>query len=178
MTFLRSRANRIRTLALLALAAGTLCACAPEPVPTPTPTAAFATEEEAFAAAEEVYRAYITTFNKIDLQDPTTFEGLSEFTTGDYLSSERESLSQMHANGQIRGGEIIVVTFQGTEYSAAGAVLTTTCNDVSGTTFTDENGNSLVPEDRPDRYALLLTFNLADSSLRLEKAVSTSDATC
>ena len=33
------------------------------PDPTPTPTAVFTSEEEAFAAAEETYRAYIDAVN-------------------------------------------------------------------------------------------------------------------
>lgn len=165
-------------LALLMLAAGTLCACAPQPAPTPTPTAAFATEDEAFAAAEDVYRAYLAAFNHVDLQDPATFEPLSDFTTGEYLSSEKKSLSEMHARGDIRGGEIVIVSFEGSEYSESGAVLATTCNDVSSTTFTDSNGVDLVPPDRPERYALELTFEWKDSALLLENAVPTSDETC
>lgn len=165
-------------LALLALAAGTLCACTPTPAPSPTPTAAFATEEEAFAAAEEVYRDYMSAFNEIDLQDPATFEPLSRFTGGEYLTSEKESLSEMHARGDIRGGQIKVISFEGSEYSEPGTVLATTCNDVSSTTFTDSEGINLVPPDRPDRYALLLTFEWEKSSLFLESAAPTMDPTC
>ncbi|HOQ22628.1 MAG TPA: hypothetical protein PLN62_09415, partial [Microbacterium sp.] len=57
--------------ALLALALVT--GCAPEPAPTPTPTG-FASDDEAFAAAEATYRAYVDALNAVDLSDPATFE--------------------------------------------------------------------------------------------------------
>lgn len=165
-------------LALLALAATALSACTPTPEPTPTPSAAFASEEEAFAAAEEVYRAYMDAFNQVDLRDPSTFEPVFQYSTGDYLSSEKESLSQLHAEGHLRDGAIKIVTFEGTVYDGGDHVEAITCNDVSATTFTDEDGTNLVPKDRPDRYALLLTLVVADSALRIESATPTEDPGC
>ena len=50
--------TRSVTVVMVAIALSSLLGCAPEPAPVPTPTPAFASEEEAFAAAEEVYRAY------------------------------------------------------------------------------------------------------------------------
>jgi len=48
----------------LAAAAVMLSGClAPAPEPTPTSTAVFASEDEAFAAAEETYRAYVDAAN-------------------------------------------------------------------------------------------------------------------
>ncbi len=68
---------------LIALAiATTVSACTPEPAPTPTPTG-FASEDEAFRAAEETYRAYVDALNAVDLADPATFEPVFAWTTGD-----------------------------------------------------------------------------------------------
>lgn len=165
-------------LALLALAASTLSACTPIPEPTPTPTAAFASEEEAFAAAEEVYRDYMEAFNLVDLRDPSTFDPLFQYSTGEYLSSEKESLSQLHAEGRLRGGAIKIVSFEGIDYTSSDSVEAITCNDVSETTFTDSEGSNLVPEDRPDRYALILNFIVVDSALVIESAAPTEDPAC
>ena len=55
---------------------------------------AFATEEEAFAAAEETYREYVDALNQVDLSDPETFEAVYAWTTGDANAKERERSSQ------------------------------------------------------------------------------------
>ncbi len=165
-------------LALLVLAGATLSACTPAPEPSPTPTAAFASEEEAFAAAEEVYRAYIEASNAVDFQDPSTFEPLAEFTAGDYFSDEREQLSEMNARGYIRGGEIKIVEFRPTSAELSGIVTARVCSDVSGTTFTDANGEDLVPPDRPNRSALDLTFESIDDALFLTAAKPVDDDSC
>ena len=160
------------------LSAAGFAGCAPEAEPTPTPTAAFSSEEEAFAAAEEVYRAYIDASNAVDFQDPSTFEPLSEYAGGDYLADERKQLSEMHANGYIRGGTIEVIDFYGVAYDDATTVAARTCNDVSATTFTDADGNNLVPADRADRYALDLTFTVTSDALYLVAAEAVEDVTC
>ncbi|MET0860918.1 MAG: hypothetical protein ABW091_07810, partial [Microbacterium sp.] len=66
----------------LVLASAALSGCTPQPAPTPTPTG-FATEDEAFAAAEETYRAYVDALNQVDLSDPETFEPVYAWTTGE-----------------------------------------------------------------------------------------------
>jgi len=165
-------------LALPLLGAALLAGCAPEPEPAPTPTAAFASEEEAFAAAEEVYRAYLDAFNEITFEDPSSFQLLEKFTSGDYQSDERKQLSEMHAAGYVRGGRILIVDFRGTAYESTYGVSATTCNDVSMTTFIDAEGNDLVPADRPDRYALELQFVGGADSLKLSSAIAVEDATC
>ncbi len=138
----------------LAFVSAALVGCSPTPVPTPTPTPAFASEEEAFAAAEETYRAYIDAFNAIDLQDTSTFDPALDFTTGDYERREREDLSVMHAEQYIRGGDVEIVGFRGVALTKADTVRARTCDDVSSTTFTDSDGVSLVPPDRPNVFAL------------------------
>ena len=174
----RPRHLRLVAVGMVALAASSLVACAPEADPTPTPTAAFASEEEAFAAAEEVYRAYIAAFNEVDLRDPATFETLSEFTTGDYQASEREELSEMHAEGYIRGGDIVVVAFTGTSTDGSSEITARACEDVSATTFTDADGSNLVPSDRAPRYALDLAFKVLGGDVKLVASDSVADATC
>ena len=165
---------------LVALAVGSvvLSGCSPAPEPTPTPTAVFASEEEAYAAAEETYRAYIDAFNAVDLSDPSTFESVLSFTTGDYQSDERKSLSEMHAQGHVRGGAIQVLSFLGEDASDQSEIRARACTDISSTTFTDENGTSLVPPDRPDRIALSLTFVLDEEAVLLSGADRVEDAAC
>ena len=66
--------RRAAAAIVLALALGLTTACQPEPSPSPS-APAFANEEEAFAAAEETYRAYVDALNQVDLSDPGDFRG-------------------------------------------------------------------------------------------------------
>ena len=88
--------SRVAAAALaLAVVLGMTTGCQPEPTPSPSGPV-FANEEEAFAAAEETYRAYVDALNQVDLSDPQTFEAVYAWTTGEANASEREGcLSQM-----------------------------------------------------------------------------------
>ena len=174
----RSKTRRPGIPAVAALIAITLSGCTPTPEPTPSPTPAFASEEEAFAAAEKVYRAYMAAFNDVDFRLPTTFEPLSGYTAGSYERDERELLSQMHAAQHVRGGAIEIIEFSGVEVTEHGEVFATTCNDVSSTTYLDEEGRNLVPADRAARYALELVFSLDETGLRLTEATTAEDPSC
>jgi hypothetical protein len=173
----RRRPLRPLTVCALALAASTLFGCSPAPTPTPSPTAAFASEEEAFAAAEETYRAYIDASNAVDLRDPATFESVSKHTVGEYRADEREQLSQMSAEGYTRSGSIVVREFAGVEWSRD-VIRAHTCEDVSGVGLTDEAGNSVVSADRPDRYALDIWFRIDQGVPRISKTESVVDQEC
>ncbi|WP_350352065.1 hypothetical protein ABS642_01970 [Microbacterium sp. A8/3-1] len=169
--------HALTSIIALVLTSALVMGCSPAPEPTPTPTAAFASEEEAFAAAEETYRAYIDAFNEVDLGDPNTFEPVFIFTTGDYLKLEREDLSAMHARGDIRGGTIEVIEFSPQTYKGS-EVTARVCTDVGSTTFTDSEGVSLVPADRPSRVALDLTFIVAHGKTLLASAEPVEDDRC
>lgn len=177
MTLQRTTPRTIAGISTLLLTVGLLSACTPEPEPTPTPTAAFASEEEAFAAAEEVYRAYIDASNAVEYADPSTFEPVLSYTTGDYQTSEREELSEMHAEGFVRGGAIEIVSFTPEAFDDK-TVTATACNDVSNTTFTDENGVSLISPDRPNRVALTLSLKAVKGSLLIDKAEAIEAESC
>ena len=74
--------RRFVALAALTLVTGLLAGCVGDPGPVET-TPGFASEEEAFAAAEETYRAYVDALNQVDLSDPETFEPVFAWTTGE-----------------------------------------------------------------------------------------------
>ncbi|MCP2637808.1 hypothetical protein K0817_014735 [Microbacterium sp. HD4P20] len=124
------------------------------PQPEPTPTAPFTSEEEAFAAAEETYRAYVDALNEVDLSDPETFEEVYAWTTGEANASERKSLSEMHADGWAVSGETRTRAIFGEELGEDGGVRILVCSDVSAVVVTDAAGTSMVAADRPDVYPL------------------------
>ncbi len=80
----------LTALALVAMVAPVVAGCAPDPAPAPTTAVSFSSEEEAFAAAEETYRAYVDALNQVDLSDPGTFEAVYAWTTGEANADERK----------------------------------------------------------------------------------------
>lgn len=159
-----SRASHL-TAAVIGLAA-ILAGCAPTATaPQPTPT--FSSDAEAFAAAEATYREYVKALNAVDLSDPETFEGVYAWTTGDANAGAREEFSRMHADGwTVRGQSKIAIAELPTRGSSPDPehLLLAVCLDVSAVSVVDEEGRSMVDEDRRDMQAMLITFAQASSS--------------
>lgn len=166
-------------LALLTLAATALSACTPTPEPTPTPTAAFASEEEAFAAAEEVYRAYNDALNAVDTSDPVTFEPVFALSSGDFEAADRKSFSELHAENYELRGETRMILFEGVKAEKGLSKVTAlVCLDVSDSGVVDENGASVVPADRPDINALRVIFMVSDGELLIDRADRDEASSC
>lgn len=160
----------------LVLVIGGATACQPDPEPTPSGPV-FATEDEAFAAAEETYRAYVDALNQVDLSDPETFEAVYAWTTGDANANERETLSQMHADGWAVSGETAMTLFVPGSVELGGpvALTATICSDVSDVDVLDASGQSVVSTSRPDVYALQVDF-VESESTSTGLAISASNA--
>jgi len=156
-----------RSVAAVTIAAAlVLTGCAPEPDPTPTPTG-FASDEEAFAAAEATYRAYVDALNEVDLADPATFEPVFEYLSGDALDSAKKSFTQMHADGwQVSGpSEVATVTRSTWDPSEESAVLAV-CVDVSAVLLVDADGNDQTG-DRPTEQSLLVTVDRREDAWKV-----------
>ncbi|MFS0733240.1 hypothetical protein ABC304_14745 [Microbacterium sp. 1P10UB] len=145
---MRSRLSLI--VAVSTLAAALLSGCTGEPAPVAsTPT--FATEDEAFAAAEQTYRNYVDALNQVDLSDPATFEPVYAWTTGDANAADRKSFASLHADGVTVDGKTSVSLMQGTGFTADPPAFTlAVCLDVSDVRLSNPDGSSAVPSDRPD----------------------------
>lgn len=162
----------VRTLGALSaglLVLGMLAGCTPEPEPKPTETALFASDEEAFAAAEETYRAYTDALNEVDTTDPATFESVFQWTTDRAEAAIRESLSELHAEDIRMTGDTVIAKVTPVAASrSAGSVTVHVCADVSKTDVIGEDGSSLVPEGRAPVQSLLVDLVPADSATRLK----------
>jgi len=171
-----------RLLTPLLLAAAVVAAgasCTPEPEPTPTPTG-FASADEAFAAAEQTYRAYVDALNAVDLADPATFQPVYDWLTGDALSSSKESLTQMHADGWTVVGETTFSRATLAEHSPDTVVLDL-CLDVTDIDVVDASGVSVVPADRTDVQALRVSFSstaITTTGLRVATSSTAEELTC
>jgi hypothetical protein len=122
------------------------------PAPTSTPTG-FATEAEAFAAAEATYRAYVDALNAVDLSDPATFEPVYEMSMGELNAVDRKSFSQMHADAWVKQGKAMVTRTQLVDWAEPIATIRA-CYDVSQVTLDAPNGASVVSPTRPDVQSL------------------------
>ncbi|WP_091037204.1 hypothetical protein [Microbacterium oxydans] len=156
-----------------------LAGCTPEPLPSPTPTPAFASEDEAFAAAEATYREYTDASNATDLRDARSFEPLYGWLRGEALSAAKDNYSDFYANGMSRTGETTFDSFSPVSYD--GEIVTARlCLDVSDVELLDAYGVSAVPADRPPRQSLEVQFTRAmtSSALAISSTISTTAIEC
>lgn len=155
----RARAIVLLALGAVALATGALIGCTPRPAPTPTPAAVFATEQDAFAAAEDVYRAYNEAVN-VRRQGDSAADP-QQYLTGAALESGLDADRFLAKGGLHVIGSGRVVDFEGDstgepEYTAS--IDATACLDVSETRVLDDKGTVVTPSDRLIRLPLRLTF--------------------
>lgn len=156
-----------------------LAGCSPQPEPTPTETPLFASEEEAFAAAEETYRSFTDRLNDVDTADPRTFQPLFDLSTGEFEAADRKNYSMMHAEQYAIAGETKVTRFVGVRSAAPYEEVTAeACLDVSRVRVTDSLGNSIVNPDRPDVYGIEITFVAEEDRLLITRAEPMEDHGC
>ncbi|QDE35413.1 hypothetical protein FIV50_11830 [Microbacterium foliorum] len=173
--------TRTRSVAvvLVAIALGQLLGCAPGPAPVPTPTPAFASEEEAFAAAEEVYRAYFDALSARARGDSEPDP--QEFLTSLALESDIEAQRSLREWGLRASGEAKILSFRGTEASVGeptAKVEGMVCIDVSEFRVVDAGGIDVTPPDRGDVVAQLVEFSGDGDNLLIAHEDSADGETC
>lgn len=174
------RERRFAAAATLALALALTTACAPDPAPTPSPSpTGFASQEEAFAAAEATYRAYVDALNAVDLSDPATFEPVYSLLSGTALADSKKTLTAFHAEGYRRIGETRFdrLTVTGSDL-AEGTVTVAVCLDVSAVDLLDSSGESVVTPDRVNVQPLEVTLVKSSNVTRIDRSVASEDLTC
>lgn len=165
------------TLLVLGIAAASVVGCAPEPEPTPTP--AFASEEDAFAAAEEVYRAYNDALNARRDGDPNS--DAREYLTGLALEGDADTSGYLKQNGLTLVGHGVVVEFEGesaTPSTEMIKIFARVCLDVSVTRLLDQGGNDVTPDDRPPRVPLRVAFIRPDERLLISESSLIEGESC
>jgi hypothetical protein len=157
------------------LALGMLAACTPEPEPTPTKTALFTSDEEAFKAAEETYRAYTDAVNSVDTTDPKTFEPVYEWLTGTALAPEKESLTLYDSENLTKTGLSSFDSFSPVS-NAAQRIVAQLCLDTGDVDLITSDGKSALPPERAPRHGRKVVFVPADTSTGLQIASSQEPA--
>ncbi|WOF21811.1 hypothetical protein N8K70_10485 [Microbacterium betulae] len=159
------------------IAALALSGCTPDPGPTPTPTG-FATEEEAFAAAEETYRAYIDALNARNAGDEEADP--QSFLIGEVLESDQRTREILEQSKQTIQGSLDILSFTPettTRIADAIQVDAIVCMDATNARILDSNGGDVTPEDTPSIYSLKIELTSADNTLKIS-ASENSDNPC
>lgn len=169
----RRTAVAATTVALL-ITLATGCATAVEPTPSPTATG-FATEEEAFAAAEATYRAYVDAGNRERAgEDSDTLP--SEYLMGEALAAEHESISTFAGAGVRLEGDITVASIQRLSSDRWSATIGV-CIDTTATRVVDLQGADVTPKDRLDLLALDITAGWTSTGVFVSSTTA-SDFVC
>lgn len=166
-------------LALLALAGAMLSACTPAPAPSPTPTTAFANEEEAFAAAEEVYRAYLLA--AAERADGDATANPEEYLSGEALEADLQSQRNLQEQGIRIVGPSVVHNFTGLDADLSGRVSTLTadvCVDISGSRVLNEAGTDVTPNNRPELGLLKVEFSGNSDELFIARSSPSEKTKC
>ena len=127
--------------------AGLLAGCSPASEPAPTPSSAFADEAEAFAAAEQTYRAYVDALNA-RREEPSAPDP-QQFLIGKALESDIDTQRQLDHAGVLIVGPTSVDGVNGLSTSTdLTTVSIAVCLDSTDTRVVDAAGNDVTPQDR------------------------------
>lgn len=166
-------------LSSIALAAVAVAGCTPQPKPTPSPEAVFASDEEAFAAAEDVYRAYNEAGNS--RISGRTVPDPQDYLTGAALEADILGQNVLADQGLHLVGESTVRSFKGEDVSISGTTTTISavvCLDVSHTRVLDESEEDVTPDTRPDVVGQLVGFATRSGQLMIASEASAKDGSC
>ncbi|WP_411720617.1 hypothetical protein [Mycetocola sp.] len=152
------------TLGIVAclLGAVTLTSCTPAPRPTSTPTstAIFASEDEALAAATDVYQRYTAQFDKDSANGDGGAEAMVGLVTPAYLEKlEVPGLleeNNWHTQGVTTFDNVSLV--EKSESDQLALVRLRLCRDVSGVRILDSGGADVTPATRLERFPVEVEF--------------------
>ncbi len=147
MDRMRHRAGAmLGALAIALLASG----CTPEPTPTPSPTG-FASEEEAFAAAEATYRAYVDAVSA--LQTGMQAIDPSKLLVGQALDDDLASARELEATGKRLEGPVGIARINPLDATTSAATIHA-CLDLSRSRVIESSGEDVTPSDRPSSFSV------------------------
>ncbi len=162
--------------ALLATTVG--CSPTPSPPPTPTPTPLFATEEEAFAAAEDVYREYNEAVNAERRGAPDA--NPRDYLVGLALESDTDARNILASRGLTIEGDGVVADFTKEEIrlGTSPRLVAEACLDVGSTHVINDQGSDVTPPDRSSRVALRITMLANDGRWLVAESTAREGGAC
>lgn len=160
--------TRICSVMIAGVLAISLAGCTPTPNPSPTPTPAFTDEAAAFAAAEQVYRAYNDALNARRRGDAEADP--QQYLVGAALEGFIDSQNSLDSLNLRVEGDAAVRSFSGKSADLESGSSTVTgliCIDVSAVALWDEQGTNVTPQERGDMIAQAVTFTAADGGFQI-----------
>lgn len=170
---------RATATVLLAVSIIALTGClGSTPEPTPTPTAVFSSEEEAFAAAEETYRAYIDAVNA-RRADPQSRPDPQSFLIGEALQEDLDSLREFEELGiRVEGTSVIESVTRETADLATGEIQLQACYDSTAARVVNQAGEDVTVRDRDPRILLDIHFVSAGDQILIEGMSAVDGGSC
>lgn len=170
----------LRLVTLLVLPVALVSGCVVEPPPTPTPTTPpaprFASDEEALAAAEEAYGAYLAVSDQVIRDGGTQPDRLKAFVSDPVYAEELKGMQRLADNGWRGVGHtsftLILQQFDEETLTAY------SCDDVSQTDLIDATGASVVKPDRQTLLPFEVEFDLGDSFRVVDKVLWNGGGVC
>ena len=129
------------------------------PAPTPSATPVFASDEEALAAAEVAYAAYLAVSDAIFAEGGADPERLSGVASGDFLEASIAGFQKVQTNGWRSVGTSTADSYELQKFDPDGSVTVYLCTDVSGVDVVDSSGQSVVSPNRPARTYFEVNFD-------------------
>jgi len=150
--------------------------------PTPTSTPIFASEEEALAAAEDAYAAYLEMSNLISSEGGVQSERIAALVTEDRLESELRAFETLRSsNLRVVGAATFdVMEVQRADDLGNGyEVVFYACWDGSGSRVINSDGVDITPGDRIERVVLEVVLVAgSDAEFKLESDEQWPDSGC
>jgi hypothetical protein len=150
------------------------------PMPVPSGTPVYASEEEALAAAEEVYGRYLEVSNAVGQGGWVDVDALREVERGEALEQELEAIAGYRDADLTQVGTTTFDSLSLQQFTAAqaGEVLISfyLCLDVTGVDIVDRDGSSVVTSSRPDRQPVEVDIDDVDGTLKISRSEAWSGA--
>lgn len=153
----RRSLTRVSSLLLVAGVAATLAACSdttriPDPTPSASAAPLFSTDEEALAAAVEVYERYLREADDA-FETGGSVDDLTDVAEGEALDDLALDFKELEERGLTTTGNRALTATQlqsrfQSENPDGEVVIFYACEDVSETDILDQSGTSLVAPDR------------------------------
>ena len=144
------------------LGAMALAACTPAdpPASTPTPTAIFASEDEALAAATDVYQQYNAAFDEALSKGGADMTGLRSLATDEHFT-ELDKPGTIDENGWHTEGassfEVKSVAWYRPD-SGQPQIALNVCRNLASVRVVDSRGIDVTPQDWPEAVPLVVSF--------------------
>ncbi|MBX3098765.1 MAG: hypothetical protein KF761_04230 [Salinibacterium sp.] len=134
--------------------------------PTPTSAPMFASDEEALAAAEAAYGAYLAVSDAISSEGGANPERLRDFVTDEELVQSSARFEEFELTGNRTQGASTFDTLLLQRYDDDG-ITVYLCLDVTDVRVFDAGGVDITPPDRSNRIPLEVSFGAQGNDLQL-----------